>query len=332
MSNVTLPQALDMLKAADSFLLTSHVSPDGDAVGSMLSLYHLLRALNKENVHCVMHDAVPRMYIDLAGADAVKRPSDAFGPRELVVITDVAQLERIGEVSKLIGPDDSILVLDHHLEEEPCGTANFVDPTYASASEIIVDLFVEAGIDIPRDAAECAYVGLVTDTGGFRFSNTRPESHLRAARLLDAGIDVSGISSRLFETMTGSKFALLRAVLRNTEVDASGRYAFTTITLKEMEEAGANPEDLDGLVNYTRNIEGVDVGMLLREVDGGSVKVSMRSGADFNSAKVLQLFGGGGHAAAAGATLEGPLDRARGRILNEVRRALREGSGDADGS
>lgn len=332
MSNVSLSQAFEMLAAADSFLLTSHINPDGDAIGSMLALYHLLRALDKDDIHCVLHDPVSRIHGDLAGADLVKRPSDSFGPRDLVVITDVAQVERIGDVAKLIGPNDSLLVLDHHLEEQPCGTANFVDPSYASASEIIIDLFVEAGVEIPRDAAECAYVGLVTDTGGFRFSNTKPETHKRAALLLDAGIDVSEISSRLFETMTRSKFALLGHVLRNTVVGASGRYAFTTISLKEMAEAQANSEDLDGLVNYTRNIEGVEVGMLLREVDGGRVKISMRSGGDFNSAKVLQAFGGGGHAAAAGATLDGSIDTARDLVLNEVREALRKDSGDADGS
>jgi len=298
------------------------VSPDGDAIGSMLGIYHLLRALGKESVICVSEDPVPRMYQWLAGADRVEVADGSPRAVDVAILVDAARTDRLGKAAAAIPAGAKMVVLDHHLEEEPEGDVWVIDPAYAAVGEIVVELFGVAGVPVSREAAECVYVSLITDTGGFRFANTTPRSHRIAAQLLETGIDVAEISSRVFEVMAAAKFELLRRSLRRMKRCLDGRVAYTTITLKDMKEACACGEDLDGLVNYARNIEGVDIGILLREVDAETTKVSFRSRNSFNCARFLGQFGGGGHAAAAGATLHMPLKAAQRLILARVRQSV----------
>jgi phosphoesterase RecJ-like protein len=240
---------------------------------------------------------------------------------------DLAQFNRLGDAEAVIRRCPKALVLDHHLEDNPSGDLHFIDTSYAAASEIVFDLFLEGGIPISRAAAECLYVGLATDTGGFRFGNTNAGAHRRAAKLVETGIDVARISGLVFDAITPAKAALLQRVLERLETAENARVAYSYITARDMEETRANGEDVEGLVNYARNLEGVDAGLLFREVDNGAkVKVSMRSTNRVNSAAVLKRFGGGGHAGAAGATLEMPQAKAMKDVLDAVRAAVREGA------
>lgn len=326
MTKVNLEGALAALRAADSFLLTTHTGPDGDAVGSVLGLYHFLRSLGKDNITCACQDPVPRVYRWMPGADEIRSGKDIKGPYDLVVIIDVAQFARIGDIAEAIAPGQEVLILDHHREEEPDGTAHFIDYTYSSASEIVLELFDQADIPMTRSAAECIYVGLTTDTGGFRYGNTNARSHTFAARLIEAGVDVSDISARVFDTLSVPKLELLKRVLGRITVSESGLYAYAHLNDEDMSAASASPEDADGLINYIRNIEGVRVGMFFRELEPNLVKVSLRSRGEFNSAETLKSFGGGGHAGAAGATLDMSFPEARDAIVDAVRSGLGEGA------
>jgi len=322
MQAIDLGSVVERLRSANSFLIATHAGPDGDALGSMFGLYHLLRGMGKEQIVCACQDPVPKRYAWLPGVDRVVDESAITGPYDLVVITDVAQLERTGSIADCIGADQDVLVLDHHLDEAPGGTWHYVDPTYSSASEIIVALFEESGVELTLEAAECAYVGLATDTGGFRFSNTNPRAHTNAITLIEAGIDVGAISARVFDVISVPKSKLLCVVLDRLEISACGRFAHSTLTPEDMVSAGATGEDVDGLVNFTRNIEGVQVGVLFRGLQEDTVKVSMRSLGGFNSASLLKRFGGGGHAGAAGAELKMNLESAQRAIVNSVRERL----------
>lgn len=324
MSRTDLAGVVGELRKADSFLVSTHVSPDGDAIGSMLGMYHLLRALGKRRITCACADAVPRLYRWLPAVEEVVDVSGVQGPYDLVVIVDVSRRSRIGNVSDAIPAGTPVLVVDHHLDDEPCGDVNFIDPSYAAVGEIIADLFEAAGLCMSREAAECAYVALTTDTGSFRFSSTTARSHRVAARMLDAGIDVGEISGRIFDAMTLAKFRVMAHVLSHLQFAQGGRVAFGEVTLREIQELDSTGEELDGLINFARNIDGVEVAMLLKEVGPACTKVSLRSRPSFNSAVFLQRFGGGGHAAAAGATLALPLREARARLLREVACCLGE--------
>jgi phosphoesterase RecJ-like protein len=317
-----LSNVLEAVLGGNSFLVTSHANPDGDAVGSMLCVYHLLRALGKRDVLCVNEDPVPRNYQWLPGAADIVTDCAAWKAVDVAIVVDVARADRLGRVKEAVAKAGKTVVIDHHLEDRPDGDVRFVDATYAAVGEMVVELFMAAGAPISREAAECAYVSIVTDTGGFRFANTTARSHRIAAALLETGIDVPEISCRVFDELSMPKFKLLTLVLERMRCDAGGRVAYSTLTAADIEGAAAEQEDFSGLVDFARNIRGVDVGILFREVNEKSTKVSVRSHSAFNSADFLRKFGGGGHLGAAGATIELPIEEARAAVLTEIRREL----------
>lgn len=324
MSLITLEEALETIQAADSFLITTHTAPDGDAIGSMLGLWHLLLALGKTDITPACQDPVPVKYAWMPNTDLIVNESGMKERYDLAVIIDVAQRARIGTIGEHFAADQSILVLDHHREDNPCGDKNFMDPTLSSAAEIVSDLFRLAGIKIEKDAAECIYVGLSTDTGGFRYGNTDSRSHDHAEELVATGIDVAEISARVFNDITPGKLAMTRIVLDNLEIGDCGKYAYSFVTREDLHDNSAKDEDTEGLVNFARDIIGVQVGMLFREISEDLTKVSMRSKAPFDSSACLKEFGGGGHAGAAGATISASVEEARDMVVNAVRGQLGE--------
>jgi phosphoesterase RecJ-like protein len=326
MPKADLHAILAELRRAGSFLITSHTNPDGDAVGSTLAAYHLLRAMGKEAVRCVNDDPVPRLYQWLPGADQVQRSDRIAGPVQVDVIlaVDGARKARLGKAAELCVPTARSIAIDHHLEEHPEGDLVFIDPTYSAVGEILYELFVLAGAPLSREAATCLYVSITTDTGGFRFTNTTPRSHRIAAALLEAGVDAADVSARVFDVMSVPKSEMLRRALDRMRRAANGRLAYSILTAQDMEEAKAQTEDTDGLVNFARNIEGVDVGILFRELGPNRTKVSMRARNPFNCARFLEPLGGGGHSAAAGVVLDMPLDEACARVVEQARSALGE--------
>lgn len=320
----SLPEIIDALRAGNAFLVAAHTNPDGDAIGSMLAMTELLRGLGKRDVHCISPDPVPYLYQWLPGASEILDMTQPPPHFDTLVIVDVSQKLRIGAVADLIRPDTRSIIVDHHLETAPFGDVGFIDPTYAACGEIVVKLFNVAGVPLTRAAAECAYVAQTTDTGGFRYANTNARSHRIAAQLLECGIDVFDISSRVFDTMRNAKFHLLRRVLDRMHFDAGGRIAYSFVTARDLADLDARTQDIDGLINFIRNVEGVEVGALFYEIEEKKTKVSLRSRGDFNSAHALQTFGGGGHHGAAGAVVHLPLQDTKVVVLDHLRATLEE--------
>ncbi|HOZ46722.1 MAG TPA: bifunctional oligoribonuclease/PAP phosphatase NrnA [Candidatus Hydrogenedentes bacterium] len=321
---IDLAGVASLLRSGNSFLVTSHENPDGDAMGSLLAIAHLLHSLGKDRVHLVSADPVPAIYRDLPWAERIADASGPWPEINVVVVLDVARKDRFEAVARRINPGMIVVVIDHHREASPCGDFHFVDPSYAATGEIVVELFEAAAMPLSREAAHCLYVAQATDTGGYRFSNTNARSHRIAARLIEAGVDAAAINERIFEVMPRPKFALLKRVLENQRFAIQGRVAYTCLQASDLDATGARGEDLEGLVNFMRNIEGVDVGILFREVDAATTKVSFRSRRVFDSAAFLERFGGGGHAPAAGATIPEPLDEVCRRVLSDLTAALED--------
>jgi phosphoesterase RecJ-like protein len=311
-------RVLRALRSNGSFLVTSHVSPDGDAIGSMLAMAQLLRGLGVKSVTCALADPVPEVYRWLEGAAEVLCPEDVL-PAETAIILDAHKRDRTGAVAPLIERAATEIVIDHHEVDTSDADVQFINASYAATGEMVAELFERGGVALTRAAAECIYVAISTDTGNFRYANTTARSHRLAARLIEAGINVREITARVIDTMSRGKFLLLRRLLDRIEFDKDGRIAYADIYAADMEETGAKNEDVDGLINYLRNLEGVQLAILFREVDGQKTKVSLRSQSTINSAELLRHFGGGGHAAAAGATLNCPLGEARARFFNHLR-------------
>lgn len=310
---------IQAFRAGTRFLVTSHVSPDGDAVGSLLGIAHLLRALGKSDVVCALEDPVPRVYTWLDGAASIVKPDAVSGAFDTAVLIDAHAADRTGKVAPLLKQPNMFVVIDHHLVERADGNIQWIDSTYAAAGEMVYDLFVRANAALTRPAAECLYTAQTTDTGSFRYSNTNARSHRIAAGLIEAGINIRAITERVIDRMSHGKYGLLQRVLARIQFLADGTVAHADIYAKDLMETGALPEDTDGLINYLRNIEGVRIAMIFREANDGKTKVSFRTQPEFNAAEICHAFGGGGHAVAAGATLDVPIAPARAKVFHHLR-------------
>lgn len=324
MRRLSREEVLEEFRQAESFVLTSHTSPDGDAVGSLLGAWHLLRAMGKTNAVCVLADPVPEMYGFLDGASKIL-PCDADslpGEFDLAVLVDAGVPERAGDAERVLLGGRRLLILDHHLEDGPPGSMGFIENEYAATGEIVAELFELAELTPSVEAATCLYVAQATDTGGYRFSNTNARTHRIAAALHEAGVDTADVCNRVFDTMPRPQVELLRRVLGRVRFACGGRVAHTYVTKQDMDEAGARLEDLNNLVNYARNIEGVEVGVLFRDDGPDAARVSMRVRGDFDAAAFLREFGGGGHKAAAGATVRRPLAETQQAVLDRIETIL----------
>jgi len=324
MIHLELPELVEELRQRESFLITSHVNPDGDAIGSILALQQLLHGLGKQKVICALADPVPVVYRTLKGGDKIIDCSGEAPEFDTAIIVDASSRERTGCVGDWIGTDKRVIVVDHHLVDEPEGAVGFIDASYAAVGEIIAELFELAGVPLTREAAHCAYVAQITDTAAYRFSNTNVRSHHIAAKLLATGLDVATISRDVLDIMPVSKVQLLRHILDRMVLRGDGRIAASYLTEADFSAAKGSKEDLTGLVNYAGNIEGVLVGLLFNAVEPSLTKVSMRARPPFNAAAFLGQFGGGGHAAAAGATFEAPLEEVQPMLLDRLEAALAE--------
>lgn len=316
MLKLNLSETIEELSKANSFLLTSHVNPDGDSVGSVLALSYLLKAMGKKNVHMVMHDAVPKMYQGLPGASNIKRyaEGDDAPKYELAVMLDCNRRDRIGDVTHWIPEGQRTLIIDHHLGDEPEANVGFIDTGYAAVGEIVVELFQTATLVMDQKAAQCAYVAQVTDTGGYRYANTSARSLRIGAQLMETGINTAKICAEVFDVLTPIKFAMLKLALDRMAFVAGGKAAYTYIDKPDMDANDAKREDLEGIVNYARKIEGTVAGLFFTGTGPEETKVSMRAGDSLNAANFLGEWGGGGHAAAAGASIARPL----GEVMPEI--------------
>lgn len=318
-----LDEALRFLREHDDFLIVSHVQPDGDAISSTVAVRWLLDRLGKRSLMINEGRVPPRLeFLPYAGEIVnygERKPDRRF---RAVVAVDCADLSRIGLVHELFEEPCALLNIDHHPTNDGFGTVNLLRQDAAATAEILFELIEHAGLALDADAATAIYTGLLTDTGGFRYSNTSPNVMAAASKLLTAGVDAYQLADRLLERMTMPQLKILQRGLSRLRFTDDGRVGWLYIEPADLEETGASGEDLEGLVNYARNIDGVEVGMLFKGMDDGSVKVSFRSAGKADVAAIAQQFGGGGHIRAAGCRLDMPLDEAMPLVVDTVRRSL----------
>lgn len=317
-----LDAILDAVGAARCLVVTTHVRPDGDAVGSALALARLAGALGAGRVACVMEDPVPAAYRWLPGAEGLRSPRESEPFPDTFVVIDASRRFRVGTAANLIGPETRLVVVDHHVENQPEGDVIFVDTTYAASGEIVAELFFRAGLPMDVETAQCLYVAILTDTGGFRYANTNPRTHRITARLLETGINAAAISARVFDSMTYAKFLLMKRILNRIQLCEDGRVAYAELLPSDLDETCAKAEDLDNLITYGRSIDGVQVAILFQVLDAKTTKISLRSTPEFDSTQVAEFFGGGGHPGAAAAVLSSPVSDARAAVLERVKTCL----------
>jgi len=320
-TNSILKQLCLIIEKVPEAALFSHVSPDGDCLGSMFALGLALENLGKE-VRYYNAGPLPDNLKFLPGFEFIS----TFIPQQLpatLIFIDCAEAERANNsISQGFFEGKQVINIDHHVSNNNFGTLNWVDPAAAATGEMIYHLIRKLGVTISEDIAINLYTAIITDTGRFSFSNTTPASFKIAAELVKTGIDLVKINNILFEQKTLAQTKLLHKALSNLELYQNGNIAVIILSQKDFEESGAEENLSEGLVNYARNIERVEAAVLLKELDNNEIKVSFRSNSWLDVNKVASEFGGGGHVRAAGCTINLRLAEATKIVLSALEEAL----------
>ena len=293
---------VDELRAADRFLLTTHEGPDGDALGSLLAMHEVLRQLGKDSVMflAAKEFPLPVEYRFLPLEEVFHEPPADVVDRTLVFL-DCGNIDRM-PVEFLQRDGARLVNIDHHHDNTRFGTVNLVDTEASCTAEIVLEITKRLGAELTPEIAQALYVGLITDTGKFMYENTRAASHRVAAELIDAGVDVNDIYRRLYERVPLEKWRLTARALEKIELYDEGRFAVTYISADDYQASGAGEVLTEGIIDFLRALEGVEVAAMIRDkTDGGrsARKVSLRS-TDVDVSAIALAHGGGGHRRAAG--------------------------------
>jgi len=322
MTKSELQKAARAFREGDSFLVLSHINPDGDALGCMCAFGLAAQSLGKTAV-LVSPDGVPDTYRFLHGIENVL-PKVPEGARfDVAVILDCDGPGRLGDGSDSLSRCGRTLEIDHHPGDDRVSDIRLIDSSAASSAEILYELLVEAEVTITPEIAECLLTAIVTDTGCFRFTNVQPSTLKTAGELVDRGASINRIVHRVYETRSLASAKILGAALASLKTTAGGQIAYARVTREQMHEAQADEGETEGIANYVRSIRGARIGILFREAPDGTVRVSLRSGDHLDMSQVARLFGGGGHRAAAGCVLSCPLDEAIELVLGAAQKWIK---------
>ena len=306
---------VQLLMEHRKFVLTTHISSDGDGVGSQLALARGLKWLGRE-VAVVNPTPVPaNLTFLLKGSSEIRTPQDIANPDRLfegalTVVLDMGAFDRLGAVFKYVSKSEGLLVIDHHRMEKAGGVHYLLDTQACATGEVTARLLDLLGVPMTLDIAQPLYAAIYTDTGGFRYPSTTPATHALAGRLLAAGVDSQRIHTEIFERQRPQRLRLTGRILSTLEVSPQGKVAWMAVRRSMLDEVGADWEDADDLVNYTLLVDGVQAGFYFKELDSGLTKVSCRSRGEFSVDEFVSRWGGGGHQHAAGVRLDAPLDGA----------------------
>lgn len=313
-----LTRAAEAIRRARAVALACHVMPDGDALGSMLGLFHLCRAVGKPAVASWPAPfVVAPHYTFMPGLDACTKPADFPEAPDVMVTFDCGSIERLAELAGPARAAGELIVVDHHATNTRFGTINLVDPDAAASAVVVRRLAAALGWPLNRDAALCLYVGLVTDTGRFQYSNTTPEVFEMARELATFDLPIAAMSRHLFEEHRFAYLKLVARCLERAELDADRRFVVTWVTLADLEEFGVEPEETEGLIDLVRRTAEAEVSCVLKETPEG-VRVSLRAISEVDVAAIARAFGGGGHRFAAGFTAPGTV----AEVLEAIRALL----------
>lgn len=317
-TNATLAEIARVLAAADDVVVCGHASPDGDCIGSTLALVHGLRALGKQAWGLVV-DPLPQAMGFLPGADELVLPRDFAGACGCFVAVDVPDLKRMGEAAAALHEAAPVTVrIDHHAVPARYSRYSHTDPAATSASTLVWEVLGHLGAQTPH-AATCCYAGLMTDSGRFTFNNTDERAFRLAAEMVACGACPSEVAVALYENERLQALQLEARAFSRLELDAEAGWAMTYLTCDDFAEFGAVKADAEGVVDFIRRLGCVRALCCLREQDG-KVRLSFRAKDDVNVREIAIRFGGGGHVAAAGATVEAPL----AEVSQQVKAALAE--------
>ncbi len=314
-----LATAARAIRGSVQVALACHVNPDGDALGSMLAMHHVLRHHGIASVASFSQPfVVAPHYRELPGLDLMV-PPDQFPARPDVMVTfDCGSLDRLGDLAACASEARELIVIDHHLSNDRYGTINVIDDRAAASGVVVRELVRSLGFVLDRDSAVCLYAALVCDTGRFQYESTTPAVFDLARELTEFDIPIPSLSRTLFEEHRFAYLQLLAAVLARTELVAAQRFVWTVVRQDDLARFGVTMDEVEGLIDIVRRTREAEVTAVLKEDVDGSVRVSLRSLGDVDVCLLAQSMGGGGHRFAAGFTAPGPATA----VVDRIRAAL----------
>ena len=313
----------DIIRAHQSFLVAGHVRPDGDVLACQIALGLTLQSLGK-SVEVWNPDGMSRKYSFLPHSDLVRRPPAEPRAFDVVIAVDTATHDRLGNIRERVASRKVFLNLDHHPSNTRYGNINWIEPTAAASGELVHQLLHDNRWPVTPAIAANLFIAITTDTGSFQYSNTTPRTLRLAAELIEAGANVADLSRQCFQSYPLSRVRLAQLALAGMKLSCDNRVAFVWLTPEMYHQSGALHEDSEGLIDHVRAIDSVIVAVVFEQDDSGIVRISLRSKSDkVNVDKIAAKFGGGGHAAAAGARIPGEAATVEDAVLKAIEDAVR---------
>ena len=303
--------AVSMLKNADKILILTHRNPDGDTLGSGFALLRALRQLGKR-VKLLNADAINEKYAHL-----YEGLSEESFEEEFIVSVDVAERKLLGDLMEKYA-DKVDLSIDHHGTGKLFAKKTYCESESASACEIVYEIIKALGAKIDKGIADCIYTGCSTDTGCFKYSNVTPRTHRIAAELIEYGADHSKINEKMFDTKRMNSIMLERMCYESLEVFGGGKVAVITVTKEMLRKSGTDKSALDAIKPITRQIEGVEIGLTVKEEDGGASGVSIRTSENYDASAICAHFGGGGHIRAGGCEIKDTPENTKEKVIDYI--------------
>lgn len=321
---MSLKAVVKTITTYNKFLITSHINPEADAIGSELALFELIRKLGKQAV-CINSDRMAGHYRFLPGIKNIKH--DLKGKRgrfDAILVLDSPTISRIGGVQKILKKVKVIVNIDHHISNSNFGNINWVKPKASSTAEMVYTLYKKTGVAISKEIALYIYVGILTDTGSFNYSNTTNVTHQITSDLLSYGLQPEEIFQWIYENKSLKEVKLLGQVISTLEVEKNGLIACMFSTRQMLVKTDCLPCNTENFINFARSIRGIKIAIFIREdfKKPNYFNVSLRSNGDIDVNKIALSFGGGGHKNAAGCVIRGTLAEVKKKILTEARKML----------
>lgn len=322
---MSLKNTIACIKNNKAFLITTHLNPEGDAFGSELAFYRILKALGKRAT--IINEAgVPCEYDFLPGTKFIRKfKKNLKGMKfDCFVVLDCSDLKRCGDVSILNAANSPVLNIDHHISNERFADINWIEPQASSTCEMVYKLYKKLHIPLNRDAAMSLYVGIMTDTGSFHYPNTSAFTHKAVSELMGYNLDITQIYKNLYEDIPFGDMKLLSKILPTIRRAVFGKVAWFQIKQNVLKNKKISFDLTEHLLSFARAIKNVEVAVLFKENLGTKfeIRVNLRSQGKVDVNKIAQIFGGGGHKTASGATVKGRIEEVRRKVLAKIRESL----------
>jgi len=316
---MTLDDIKDEIDNSKSVVIFAHEKPDGDAIGTSLAFYIALKNIGKNVELIIPH--FPESYKFLPCSNEAKE-EPSLDKYDLAIALDCGDIKRLDDPKETFIKSETRVNIDHHTSNGMFGDLNFVNPVSPACAQIVTTMFKYYKYEVTKEIAECLITGIITDTGGFKYDGVTSETFEIASEFLEKGVKISKIYKESLSNISRGKFEARKLAANRIEFLEDGKITYTYITKKDMADLGIDQNDLDGIVENGRDVQGVEISIFLYETDKG-FKASLRSNNYVNVSDICLLFNGGGHIKAAGCSLPYSLEESKERILSQAKRFLK---------